>query len=425
MKRRHAWQRAAPAWRRVPPWQQKSRAASLHLNGALEFGIAGSLLLHWLRCCTLRCSTRGEMTASASAVPCQTPQQFVMSTARGAYTTVLVKEGSKLINWPKHVERLQRSLQAMHEAISGMYGAYYDCLKVRGCLRDCPPRQVPNSSQRRHNAGDTRPRACSVATATWTTHSCGAPGSQAGQRSCARLHADGCAGAVSCAAVRPGGVHLCPPPWRPALQQSRRISSDPWGTTERADRQSEPLRSASSNQSCHCSPHLCGARSALTAPRLALQDSGWVAERQPLEQQKGDAAEVLLCTRGGQVLEGLVTNLFVVAGTAAAPEVWTAGMQDGVVWGTVRAQVLQACHQLGIPVREEAPDMARRHEWREAFLTNGLRVVQPLSSIACGKGNVFGHPAWELAFPAAPGPVTSAITAALTPLLPAVDAVDL
>jgi branched-subunit amino acid aminotransferase/4-amino-4-deoxychorismate lyase len=150
-----------------------------------------------------------------------------------------------------------------------------------------------------------------------------------------------------------------------------------------------------------------------------------VAERQPLEQQRGDAVEVLLCTRGGHVLEGLVTNLFVVAGTADAPVVWTAGMQDGVVWGTVRAQVLHACHQLGIPVREEAPDMARRHEWREAFVTNGLRVVQPLSSIACGQGNAFGHQPWELLFPAAPGPVTSAINDALMPLMPVVDAADL
>jgi hypothetical protein len=85
------------------------------------------------------------MTVLASTAPLCTPQQFVKSTPRGAYTTVLVREGSKLINWPKHVERLQRSLKAMHEAISGMYGGYYEWLEVRGGLRDCRHRVNPST----------------------------------------------------------------------------------------------------------------------------------------------------------------------------------------------------------------------------------------------------------------------------------------
>lgn len=50
--------------------------------------------------------------------------------------------------------------------------------------------------------------------------------------------------------------------------------------------------------------------------RLPLgQDSAWVTERAPLEQlQPVGAAEVVRCTEEGELLEGLVTNFFVVAG---------------------------------------------------------------------------------------------------------------
>jgi branched-subunit amino acid aminotransferase/4-amino-4-deoxychorismate lyase len=182
-----------------------------------------------------------------------------------------------------------------------------------------------------------------------------------------------------------------------------------------------------------------------------MQDSGWVAERRSLEQQKGDAVEVLLSTRDGRLLEGLVTNLFVVTYSSSSSTshlnsqrtevskddiggsssllssavVWTAGMEDSVVWGTVRAAVLEACHQLGVAVCEEAPNSAVRHEWQEAFITNGLRLVQPLTSISCDAGNVWGHDPWVEKFAIVPGPVTTALSAAVVKLLPAVDADDL
>ena len=162
-----------------------------------------------------------------------------------------------------------------------------------------------------------------------------------------------------------------------------------------------------------------------------------MAERQPLEQQRpSGAAEVLLSTEDGRLLEGLVTNLFVVThssspgaagsgGGDGSPVVWTAGMREGVVWGTARARVLEACRQLGIAVREEAPSSSGRAAWREAFLTNSLRRVQPLHTISCGAGNVWGHDAWEVRFPAAPGPVTAALRAAMLALLPTHDAAAL
>lgn len=46
-----------------------------------------------------------------------------------------------------------------------------------------------------------------------------------------------------------------------------------------------------------------------------LQDSAWVAQRRRLEEAKPEgAAEVLLSTQDGLLLEGLITNLFIVAG---------------------------------------------------------------------------------------------------------------
>lgn len=198
-----------------------------------------------------------------------------------------------------------------------------------------------------------------------------------------------------------------------------------------------------------------------------VQDSGWVADRQPLEQLRAGAGgaasdEVLLCTADGRLLEGLVTNFFVVTygmaasdsmgqaaggeedgrgSEAAAPSsagssgltsfkpsdvtVWTAGMRDGVVWGTVRARVLQACRTLGYMIREDAPSMHSRQAWREAFITNALRLVQPLRTVSCGKANVWGLPPWEMQLPAAPGPITASLAAALADMLPTCHALDL
>lgn len=73
----------------------------------------------------------GTQASLGSAVmPRQTPQQFLLATPRGAYTTVYVKD-RQLLNWPKHVERLEKSLSAMHTAIAGFYDAYYSSLAVR------------------------------------------------------------------------------------------------------------------------------------------------------------------------------------------------------------------------------------------------------------------------------------------------------
>ena len=92
----------------------------------------------------------------------------------------------------------------------------------------------------------------------------------------------------------------------------------------------------------------------------------------------------------------------------------------------MRARVLEACRQLGVEVREEAPSMHRRVAWREAFLTSSLRLVQPLRCVACAPHNVWRHEPWALELPGPlPGPVTSALQAALLRLMPSCCASEL
>ncbi|KAI3435918.1 hypothetical protein D9Q98_001976 [Chlorella vulgaris] len=297
-----------------------------------------------------------------------TPHEFLLATPRGAYTTVLVRDGTRLVNWARHVERLERSLLAMQTAFDGFYDAYYAWKEAS---------RAAESMLLRSLLGPPIRAALQAAHAAQTA-----------------------AGDLMLMIV------MVPAPAQPSGLDVR-VHVHPYSSSTQA-----------------------GSAVILGGPRSVPigKDTGWVTERQMLEQQRGDAVEVLLCSEEGGVLEGLVTNFFVVAAPsdgAAAPILWTAGMHDGAVWGTVRAQVLEACAQLGIQVVEQAPRMHSRHTWTEAFLTNGLRTVQPLTSISCGAANVWGHKRWELRFPEAPGPITAAVHAALLPLLPAVDVADL
>ncbi|KAK9819610.1 hypothetical protein WJX72_000279 [[Myrmecia] bisecta] len=165
-------------------------------------------------------------------------------------------------------------------------------------------------------------------------------------------------------------------------------------------RQSNSYTSASSNRlppvdiNIHISaahrpyPHAAVSVAVVGPPRHLpeAKDSHWVQDRRPLEERLPvGAAEGLLATLDGKLLEGLVTNLFVVTGAAdgSAVQVQTAAVQQGVLGGVMRRQVIEACHQLHLPVLEEAPAISDRHLWQEAFVTNCVRQIQPVSRITC------------------------------------------
>lgn len=161
----------------------------------------------------------------------------------------------------------------------------------------------------------------------------------------------------------------------------------------------------------------------------------------------------------GRLLEGLVTNVFVVVeregekeeeeqkeqkeqikdNNASLPpplsrfELQTASPEEGVLDGVMRRAVLEAAGSLGLGVALSAPDPKllflsqqeqqqgqeqqgkRRRRWREAFVTSALRGVAPLREI---RGEEIGEEKseWRVEFDEAggvPGPVTRAIAEAL------------
>jgi branched-subunit amino acid aminotransferase/4-amino-4-deoxychorismate lyase len=150
-----------------------------------------------------------------------------------------------------------------------------------------------------------------------------------------------------------------------------------------------------------------------------------VQQRQPLEQlrQQSGVDEVLLSDSSGALLEGLVSNFFVIAkeaelgltldqnaaavaaaaaandtaGTSAPSSsrssstpaadaagvgprsssrstaglvLLTAGPQHAALPGVSQARVLQACQQLQLKVLQQPARPDQRHAWQEAFLTN-------------------------------------------------------
>ncbi|CAK9270376.1 unnamed protein product [Sphagnum jensenii] len=126
----------------------------------------------------------------------------------------------------------------------------------------------------------------------------------------------------------------------------------------------------------------------------------WVDTRRFLEKSKPlSVSEIILSDDGDLLLEGSVTNFFVVAESRAYSkdcnyderrdsrnqwegiEVQTAALKDGVLPGVIRQLVIEVCRLEGIPILEVAPSWESRHTWREAFVTSSLRLVQPVASI--------------------------------------------
>ncbi|KAJ8766076.1 hypothetical protein K2173_020592 [Erythroxylum novogranatense] len=123
--------------------------------------------------------------------------------------------------------------------------------------------------------------------------------------------------------------------------------------------------------------------------------SDWVRLRKPLEKWRPPSVtELLLSNDGDRLLEGTVTNLFVVSrkdnngdkysdcSKSVSPfEVLTAPVSDGVLPGIMRQLVIEVCLNNGIPFQEVAPSWSKRELWQEAFVTSSLRLVQPVEKI--------------------------------------------
>lgn len=157
----------------------------------------------------------------------------------------------------------------------------------------------------------------------------------------------------------------------------------------------EPAGALSWHASVHLSSYsvapLAVARVAVLGPGRDLplaKYSAWARAREPLEQAKpAGATEIVLSNDGDGLLEGSVTNFFVVAMKSQSEmEVQTASLEDGVLPGVIRQLVIEVCQEDGIPLREVMPSWQARATWKEAFVTSGLRMVQPVESIRARPG---------------------------------------
>ncbi|KAL7148352.1 hypothetical protein ABFS83_06G172700 [Erythranthe nasuta] len=166
--------------------------------------------------------------------------------------------------------------------------------------------------------------------------------------------------------------------------------------------------------------------------------SDWVRLRKPLEKLRPPSVtELLLSNDGERILEGCLTNFFVVCrkekdqdsntfGQNELPnlrsiEIQTAPLSDGVLPGVIRQVIIDTCLKIGIPFREVAPSWSKRELWIEAFITtDSLRILQHVETIqAPNEWNSFVSNTWEeitwveKRFEDCPGKITSLLQKAI------------
>ncbi|KAK4366519.1 hypothetical protein RND71_014399 [Anisodus tanguticus] len=161
--------------------------------------------------------------------------------------------------------------------------------------------------------------------------------------------------------------------------------------------------------------------------------SDWVRQRKQLEKLRPPSVnELLLSNNGDHILEGCLTNLFVVCRkdvngdylkasqrdneSTVSIELQTAPVTDGVLPGVLRQVILDICSRNKIPFREIAPSWSEREMWSEAFITNSLRLLQHVEAIQAPssweslEAKTWRDVTWEeKQFEHAPGRITALI----------------
>ncbi|KAG8390664.1 hypothetical protein BUALT_Bualt01G0107100 [Buddleja alternifolia] len=166
--------------------------------------------------------------------------------------------------------------------------------------------------------------------------------------------------------------------------------------------------------------------------------SDWVRLRKSLQKLRPPSVtELLLSNDGDGILEGCLTNFFVVClkdkdgdvntferydlQSLRSIEVQTASMSDGVLPGVIRQVVRDICLDIGIPFREVTPSWSKRELWTEAFVTNSLRILQHAETIqAPDSWKLLESSTWEditwveKRFEDGPGRITSMLQREIT-----------
>ncbi len=103
--------------------------------------------------------------------------------------------------------------------------------------------------------------------------------------------------------------------------------------------------------------------------------------------QQAGAGEAIFLNTSGQLAEAAASNLFIVEDSC----VLTPPIEAGILPGITRACVLELCAAEGIPFTEASLEVDQLPAAEEAFLTNSLMEVMPLTSFA-GKAIGSGQP---------------------------------
>jgi branched-subunit amino acid aminotransferase/4-amino-4-deoxychorismate lyase len=359
---------------------------------------------------------------SVQTTPPDDLKNFMLQTPRGAYTTMLVRNQYFAINWPVHVERLVKSLAALHATLEGgYYDRYYESLQVG----------TPNArhAENSHSAILSHSQPDLVPTTQWSEPSFFINQSNPDHLQSNSLPERSLISAVMLPSILTA-LHTANDQFSTQGSRILTVILCPGRCGHSLDVHVATAPYSADTAGVHGSG---GAYAVILGPPREVpigKDTGWVAQRQKWEALKPpEAAEVLLCRQDGALLEGMVTNLYIIkreeANAAEGVEgrivLQTAGMDDGVAWGTIRKAVLHACNALGLPVVETPPDPGERAKWSESFLTNALRGVQPLQRIECGAANAWGLPTWSMEFSSVPGPWSAKIARQVEMGLPCTD----
>lgn len=103
------------------------------------------------------------------------------------------------------------------------------------------------------------------------------------------------------------------------------------------------------------------------------------------EAEDRGSQEAIFLNNKGYLAEGCVSNLFLIK----KGKIITPSIDSGILPGITRQTVIQLCSRLGIPFKERKVRLKELYEADEAFLTNSLREILPLTHIdsrVIGKG---------------------------------------
>ncbi len=138
---------------------------------------------------------------------------------------------------------------------------------------------------------------------------------------------------------------------------------------------------------CHASPLLEPPSGPITIEvrghtrhHAIVKDSSWIREaKHDVELKLPSTNEIILRSPDGELLEGNSSNFFAVMNGV----VWTAG--EGIIEGTLRKMLLEACKDEGIPVKLVPPKISDLPKFEAALISSTSRLVLPVNKIILPK----------------------------------------